>query len=297
MIREIAPAKINLYLHVGPLRPDRLHALESLFVFADAGDAVEVAPADDLSLSMSGPFAAPLCAEPVERNLVMRAARLLKAEAGVSAGAALSLDKRLPVAAGIGGGSSDAAAALRALIRLWKIDIPAADLRRLAFRLGADVPACLARRPVWVGGAGEILAASPTLPPLWVCLANPGVASPTGPVFRAFDAANPAPDAPQRPSIRGAGYRRVTSLMENSRNDLQPIAIAGEPVIQAVIERLAARSGALAARMSGSGATAFGLFSSADAARRAAREMNGRGWWSMSAKLSAADPSERCAEC
>lgn len=297
MIRETAPAKINLYLHVGPVRRDGLHALESLFVFADAGDMIEAAPSDDLSLKIKGPFAASLGGEPAERNLVIRAARLLQAETGASAGAALTLDKRLPVAAGVGGGSADAAAALRALVRLWRIDLSDAALRRLAFRLGADVPACLTRRPALVSGAGEVLSPGPALPPLWVCLANPGVATLTGPIFRAFDAANPAPPAPDKPSLAGAGYRQVTLLMENSRNDLQPIAIAGEPVIQTVLDRLAARPGALAVRMSGSGATAFGLYSSAAAARRAARDMKGQGWWSMSARICAAGPSERCAEC
>ncbi|MGD9799778.1 MAG: 4-(cytidine 5'-diphospho)-2-C-methyl-D-erythritol kinase [Parvularculaceae bacterium] len=289
MICEIAPAKINLYLHVGAVRRDGLHDLESLFVFTDAGDVVEAAPADGLSLAIAGPFAAPLAAEPVERNLVMRAARLLQAEAGVKEGAALRLDKRLPIASGIGGGSADAAAALRALIRLWRVTISPGDLSDLAFRLGADVPACLERRPVAVSGAGERVAAGPVLPPLWICLTNPCVAMPTGPVFRAFDAASAEPPTPLRVIPFGEGYQRVTGLMENSHNDLQAIAIAREPVVQTVIERLAACPGALAARMSGSGATVFGLFSSAAAAGRAARGMAGRGWWSMSAMLCAAD--------
>lgn len=294
MIREIAPAKINLYLHVGPARRDGLHALESLFVFADEGDVIEAAPAADLSLDIIGPFAGPLSAEPVERNLVMRAARKLKALCDVGAGARITLAKRLPIASGVGGGSADAAATLRALMRLWNIAPAPRELARLAFSLGADVPACLDRRPVLVGGAGEIVKPAPALPPLWVCLANPGVAMPTGPVFRAFDAENPAPAAPAAAPFSGAGYALVEGLFENSRNDLQPIAIWREPVIQTVIERLAARRGALGARMSGSGATAFGLFSSAAAAARAAQEMAGRGWWSMSAKIcSDRGPSQR----
>lgn len=298
MITEIAPAKINLYLHVGALRCDRLHDLESVFVFADGGDVLTAEEADTVSLELTGPFAGALAEGPVGNNLVMRAARLLKMKFGVEAGVRFVLDKRLPIASGVGGGSADAAAALRALVRLWRLDIPAAELRRLAFSLGADVPACLDRAPVRVSGAGEILSKGPVLPPLWACLANPLVPMPTGPVFRDFDAANPSPSRPAAVTSRGRGYPGVAELMENSRNDLEPIAIRRQYVIQTVIERLARRPGALAARMSGSGATVFGLFSSGAAARRAGREMAGRGWWSMSASLCASgrSPSERCAE-
>jgi 4-diphosphocytidyl-2-C-methyl-D-erythritol kinase len=291
MITEFAPAKINLYLHVGPLRRDRLHDLESLFVFADAGDILTAERGDGLSLRLTGPFAGALSSEKLENNLVMRAARLLKKSAGISAGARLVLDKRLPIASGVGGGSADAAAALRALVRLWRLDISAADLRRLAFLLGADVPACLARVPVRVSGAGEILSKGPVLPPLWVCLANPKVPMPTGAVFRAFDADHPNPARPARVIPAGRGYRAVTGLMENSRNDLEPIAIRRQSVIQNVIRRLSSRPGALAVRMSGSGATVFGLFSSAAAAKRAGQDMAGRGWWSMSAAICASEPS------
>lgn len=285
MITEIAPAKINLYLHVGALRRDRLHALESVFVFADAGDVVSAAPSSDLSLEIVGPFGAALAGEPVEKNLVMKAARLLRERAGVESGARLILDKRLPIASGVGGGSADAAAALRALIRMWRIDMPVSDLKRLAFTLGADVPACLDQRPVYVSGAGEVVEKGPILPPLWVCLANPATPMPTGPVFRAFDAANPAPPQPERRHPDGRRYLDVTRLMENSRNDLQPIAIRRNSVIQDAIDWLSRRPGALAARMSGSGATVFGLYSSAGAAARASREMAGRHWWSMSARI------------
>lgn len=285
MIVEVAPAKINLYLHVGGLRRDRLHDLESLFVFADAGDLVSVEPSHRLSLKIVGPFAAPLLREPAERNLVMRAARMLQERTGIAAGARILLDKRLPIASGIGGGSSDAAAALRALIRLWRVEISLSELKRLAFSLGADVPACLDRRPVYVGGAGETIAPGPVLPPLWTCLTNPNAPMPTGPAFRAFDAANPKPLNPLRVGVSGRDYAEITRLMENSRNDLEPIAIGRHCVIELAVGRMAGRPGALAARMSGSGATVFGLFSSAVAAQRAAQEMAGRNWWSMSARI------------
>ena len=291
MIAEIAPAKINLYLHVGPLRPDRLHALESLFVFADAGDVLTAEPDAQLSLELTGPFAGVLAREAVEDNLVMRAARILKAATGVKEGARLRLDKRLPIASGIGGGSADAAAALRALVRLWRLDLTPLELQRIAFKLGADVPACLHRRPIYVSGAGEMIAEGPVLPPLWICLANPGAPMPTGLVFAAFDRKNPAPRRPARPRSQGCGYRKVADLVQNSRNDLEPIAIERDSVIQTVVDRLAARPGAIAARMSGSGATVYGLFTSSAAAARAARKMAGRGWWSMSAGVCGADRS------
>jgi 4-diphosphocytidyl-2-C-methyl-D-erythritol kinase len=285
MIREIAPAKVNLYLHVGGLRRDRLHDLKSLFFFLDAGDLIEAAPAERLSLEIAGPFAAPLRREPVERNLVFRAARLLQQRAGVAAGARLTLVKHLPIASGVGGGSADAAATLRALVRLWDLSIAASDLRALAFRLGADVPACLEKAPVLVEGAGETIKPAPRLPPLWCCLANPLVPMPTGPIFRAFDAANPAPDAPRHPTLRPlASVADLTRILASSRNDLEPFAIARQSVVQAELTRLAAQPGALAARMSGSGATVFALFASAIAATRAATAMRGLGNWSLSAK-------------
>lgn len=289
MIAEIAPAKINLYLHVGARRPDRLHDLESVFVFVDGGDVVTAEAAEALTLELTGPFAGALARDPVENNLVMRAARRLKTEFSVAAGARLRLDKQLPIASGIGGGSADAAAALRALVRLWGLRVSGPDLHGLAFKLGADVPACLGRAPVRVSGAGEILSDGPDLPPLWACLANPGVPMPTGPVFRDFDAASPDPPAPNPVDFGVNRYQAVRALFENSRNDLEAIAIRRQSVIQTVIGRLASRPGALGARMSGSGATVFGLFTSAAAAARSRRDMAGRGWWAMSAQLCARD--------
>ncbi len=286
MIAAIAPAKINLYLHVGGVRRDRLHELKSLFLFADAGDVVSVEPARDLTLAIAGPFSAPLLKEPLERNLVMRAARLLQRETGVGAGARITLDKRLPIASGVGGGSADAAATLRALMKLWGLDLPAPRLAALAFALGADVPACLSLAPVLVAGAGERLQRAPKLPPLWVCLVNPGVAMPTGPVFRAFDAENPAPAPPQDPDFSGArGIGGLRALLAATRNDLEPYAAVRAPVIAQAIARLSAQPGALPARMSGSGATVFALFNARSAAARAATIMRAQGWWALDAQL------------
>lgn len=292
MVEEIAPAKINLYLHVGGLRRDRLHDLRSLFVFADGGDVIAAEPARDLSLAITGPFSAPLRREPPEKNLVLRAARALRAAAGVDAGARLTLDKRLPIASGVGGGSADAAATLRVLTKLWRLEIGDAALTKLAFALGADVPACLSRAPVLVSGAGERLARTPKLPPLSVCLVNTRVAMPTGPIFRAFDAANPAPPPPEDPAFEGlATLGGVAALLARSRNDLEPFAAARAPSVAQAIGALSRSPGALPARMSGSGATVFALFASRVSARRAAAAMRGRGWWSMDASLYGAGAS------
>jgi 4-diphosphocytidyl-2-C-methyl-D-erythritol kinase len=285
MIAEVAPAKVNLYLHVGPLRRDRLHDLASLFVFAKDGDVIRVEPAKTLSLRVEGPFANALKDLPPEKNLVFRAAQKLARAAGVTDGAAITLEKNLPVAAGVGGGSADAAAALRALIKLWRADIGDAALARLAFSLGADVPACLARAPVNVSGAGEILSRGPSLPPLWICLVNPRVEMPTGPIFRAFDKAVPAPQAPSCDPFRAVNYAMLRDAMARTRNDLEPFAVARAPLVREAIDALAAAPGAIAARMSGSGATSFALFSSREAASRAAASARSRGWWAMASAL------------
>lgn len=291
MICEFAPAKINLYLHVGPVRADGLHELRSLFAFVGDGDRVEAAPANALSLTIKGPFAHALSQEDADRNLVMRAARALRTAAGVDAGAAITLDKRLPVAAGIGGGSADAAAALRALVKLWNARISPDALARLAFSLGADVPACLDAQPVLVSGAGERRAAGPRLAPLYAALVNPLVAMPTGPVFRAFDRANPAPPTPAFAPFAIGGIDAVRALMSASRNDLEPFAAARAGQVAAVIDFLRRRPGAIGARMSGSGATAIAVFSDAQSAGRAARAARGRGWWATSAPVLTGAPS------
>ncbi len=285
MICEKAPAKINLYLHVGPIRPDGLHALRSLFVFTEDGDSIAVEKARDISLTIAGSAAGALEDLPPQKNLVWKAAELLRNECGVLEGAAITLEKKLPVAAGIGGGSADAAAALRALKKLWGIDISNEALAQLAFRLGADVPACLSAAPLSVAGAGEDLSPGPALPPLWACLVNPGVDMPTGPVFQAFDVANPSPAEPDAPPLDAASYDALRQLLSQTRNDLQPAAEAGAPEIAAVVAMLGQSDGALAARMSGSGATCFGLFTAAADAEGAASTARQFGWWAMASPL------------
>ena len=285
MIVETAPAKVNLYLHVGPVRRDGLHDLASLFVFTEDGDAIAAAPAPALSLQATGPFAPARSGLAPEDNLVWRAAALLRQACGVTQGAAITLKKNLPVAAGIGGGSADAAAALRALVKLWRLDISRDALSALAFRLGADVPACLERAPVNVSGAGETIERGPRLPSLWVCLVNPGVETPTGPIFRAFDRAHPKPAAPELAHLAPADSVALRAMMERTRNDLAPFAMRHAPVIGRVVAMLARAPGVIAARMSGSGATCFGLFASAAAAGRTARRARAKGWWAMASRV------------
>lgn len=284
--QEIAPAKINLFLHVGPLRGDGYHALESLFVFTEDGDRLYAEEASGIDLEIAGPFAAALAASAPCDNLVWRAALALRETAGVGKGAVLRLEKRLPVAAGIGGGSSDAAAALRVLRRLWRVDIDEAALGRIAFNLGADVPACLRREPVFVSGAGERVRRGPNLPPLWACLANPGVETPTGAVFEAFDRRYPNPRvARPAPLVAAVGCSEFSDYLQRTRNDLEPIVCERAPSVAIVRDFIASCPGCLLARMSGSGATVFGLFASPEAARRAARRSTARGWWSIATRV------------
>jgi 4-diphosphocytidyl-2-C-methyl-D-erythritol kinase len=284
----LAPAKINLYLHVVGRRPDGYHLLDSLVVFADVGDRLTAAPAAQLSLSVGGPEAATL-AGLGDDNLVLRAARALAA-AAPGRGAALDLDKRLPVAAGIGGGSSDAAAALRLLPRLWRLPPEAAALvPSLARTLGADVPACLAACPVWVGGVGEAIEPAAGLPPAGIVMANPRRALPTAEVFRARRGAFSSPGRFARMPRDVAG---LAAVLAERRNDLTDAAIALIPAVAAVLQRLGQLPGALLARMSGSGATCFALFATRDAALSAASALRADqpAWWVEGGALLSAPP-------
>lgn len=279
--RAFAPAKINLYLHVLGRRADGYHLLDSLVAFARCGDEVQAAPADALTLELAGPFAADLASEP--DNLVLRAARAMAGRYGVNAGAALRLVKNLPVASGIGGGSADAAAALRALARLWRIDDPP-GLMDLARSLGADVPACLDGRPCFVGGAGERIDPAPPLPGIGLVLANPRVALATPAVFGAR--AGPFSRA-ARFAAAPADARALVALLQARRNDLTAAATALVPAIGQVLDALAASPGCRLARMSGSGATCFGIYDDPAAARRAAARIAAAQprWWVQAAAL------------
>lgn len=254
-------------------RADGYHLLDSLVVFADVGDVVRAAPAAALTLGLDGPESAALRAEP--DNLVLRAARALAEAAGVPAWAALSLTKRLPVASGIGGGSADAAAALRALDELWGLGWGEARLAALGLRLGADIPACLASRACRMGGVGEVLSPAPRLPGCGLVLANPRVALPTPAVFKARQGG--FSDVARLP----AGWPDAVAMagdLAGLRNDLEGPAIALCPAIAGVLAAMRGLPGCLLARMSGSGATCFGLFVEPGAAARAAALLP-EAWW------------------
>jgi 4-diphosphocytidyl-2-C-methyl-D-erythritol kinase len=281
-IARAAPAKLNLYLHVTGKRADGYHLLDSLIAFASVHDTVTAREAADLTLALDGPFAANLSND--GDNLVLRAAKLLRARAGASKGAAIALIKRLPVASGIGGGSADAAATLRVLDELWGTGVPEDDLMALALELGADVPICLYGRAAFVGGIGEKVAASPPLPRAALLLINPGVAVSTAEVFRARSAAfSDADRFSDSPKDAGALVR----LLVERRNDLMPPAAALCPEISRVVGALVRTSGCLLARMSGSGATCFGIYESEAAARRAAADIaaNEPRWWVQATEL------------
>ena len=262
MLHEPAPAKVNLYLHITGRRADGLHLLESLVAFAEAGDVLHAEPADELGLELAGPFAGPLAGE--ADNLVLRAARALAPEQG----ARLVLEKNLPVAAGLGGGSADAAAALRLLSRLWGIDT---DLAPLAAGLGADAPVCLAGRTCGMAGIGERLTPLPDWPVPHLLLANPGVALATPAVF----GARRGPFRESRP------WPETLAELAGCANDLTEAAISLASDVGEVLDALAALEGALFARMSGSGATCFAAFADKDARDRARERLRADRprWW------------------
>ncbi len=281
---EFAPAKINLALHVTGRREDGYHMLDSLVAFAGIGDRVTARPAPSLSLSLTGPRADAIPAG--EENLVLRAARQLQAAMPRPPGAALLLDKRLPAASGLGGGSADAAAAVRALVRLW--GCAQVDAQAL-LPLGADVPVCLIGRPVRMRGIGELLSPCPALPPLWLVLANPGVETPTAAVFGALAERCNAPMPETLP--RWADAMDLAGWLAAMRNDLEAPARRLFPVIDDVLTALAVQPDCLLARMSGSGATCFGLFATPEAAASAARKLGATcpGWWVADAPVGTAE--------
>jgi 4-diphosphocytidyl-2-C-methyl-D-erythritol kinase len=272
---EFAPAKVNLTLHVLGRRPDGYHELESIVVFADVGDELTFAPGDALELATRGPTAA--AAGPEGDNLVLKAARLLAERVpGLQAGR-FTLDKQLPVAAGLGGGSSDAAAALRLLARANKIALDDARIAEAARLTGADVPVCLDPRPRVMRGIGEILSAPLALTPLPAVLVNPRVSVPTRDVFVKL-AAKPLSSPPSR--IAGEGSLSFDRIVAG-RNDLEPPAVAIQPVIAEVLAALRATAQCRLARMSGSGATCFALYATAGSAADAARSLSAAhpSWW------------------
>jgi len=277
-----APAKINLFLHVGDRRDDGYHALQSLVGFAETGDALELSPARELKLLIEGPFAGAL--EAGGDNLVLKAARALTAHAGIAGGAAITLTKNLPVASGIGGGSADAAAALRGLAGLWGLKLPQDELRAVAAGLGSDVPVCVSSGAQWMEGRGERLTALDPLPAMAMVLINPGVSVATPKVFAALGARH-GTGLPPPPQFAGAAS--LVAYLKDTANDLEAPARAIAPVIGEVLALLASQPGARLARMSGSGATCFALFDGDDDATAAARAIGEAHpqWWAVTTRI------------
>lgn len=283
-IELTARAKLNLYLHVLGRRADGYHELDSLVAFAAFGDRLTLAPAEDLRLEVEGPFANRLAG--TSDNLVLKAAHLLQARFNVAGGALIHLEKRIPVAAGLGGGSADAAAALNGLARLWGLPGRSEDLAALARELGADVPVCLDGRPAFIGGIGDRLEPAPPLPETGLVLANPRIPLPTPAVMAGRQGPFSAAARWSKPVREPEALAR---LLQHRRNDLTRAALALAPEIGEVLAALSALPGVLLARMSGSGATCFGLVRGRAEAEAAAEALRTEqpGWWILASWLDA----------
>lgn len=284
-----AAAKVNLFLHVGPVKPNGRHDLDSLVVFSSSeiGDGVTADLADGLSLEVTGPYAS--ASGETDDNLMLKAARALQAASGCERGARLWLDKRLPVAAGIGGGSSDAAGVLRLLTVLWDVD--PVHAAAVAPGLGGDVPVALEGVPALMRGEGEQVVPVGLTEPLPAVLVNPGALCPTGPVFRAYDTSGGGGEFALVENIpKELDTAALIRWLAVQRNDLEAPAIALVPMIGAALEALRAQRGVQLARMSGSGATCFALCESAGSARAVAAALKAQhpGWWVEACSLGAA---------
>jgi 4-diphosphocytidyl-2-C-methyl-D-erythritol kinase len=267
-----APAKINLFLHITGKRDDGYHTLQSLMAFMDIGDTLEFMMQDDFQLEVTGPFAGTLPAQ--NDNLIYKAARLLAAEYQVSVRGKITLTKNLPVASGIGGGSADAAAALKGLSKLWRLPEDPMRLRKIALTLGADVPACIYANTVWAEGIGDQLKRH-DMPVLHMVLVNPLVPVSTAAAFKNFN-------RPFSKRLVPPGDKTITiDDLKSYRNDLTEAAIAAAPVIKDVLAALEDTPGCLLHRLSGSGATCFGLYDSAATAGRASSALAAKykDWW------------------
>ena len=275
-VTAFAPAKINLTLHVTGRREDGYHLLDSLVAFADIGDEIEARAASEMSLSVSGPMSEGVPSD--SRNLMLKAAKLLDP----TGTAALSLTKHLPAASGIGGGSSDAAATLRALAELWDLPLPRTED---VLPLGADLPVCLYPAPQRMSGIGEKLERLPALPPCDILLVNPGVEVATPSIFKALTSRDNAPMPDVLPNWRSA--EGLAAWLHTQRNDLEPPACGLAPEISDALSALEATN-PLIARMSGSGATCFALFpansAKTDTALDAIQQAHPN-WWVKSGRI------------
>ena len=283
---ETARAKVNLTLHIKGKRSDGYHELESLVVFADVCDELVFTPASEDSLSLEGPFAGLVDGE----NLVLKAKRAVASWLGVAISGHFRLKKNIPVAAGLGGGSSDAAAAIRALFRTYDSASNAKTFIKQSAAIGADVPVCLQNSAAWMCGLGERVTPVSGLTPLPALLVNPRIKLSTASVFKTLNA------KPLQPEVAGPppsfpGWKNpveAAAWLKEGRNDLEAPAIALEPAVERVLDTLRRLDGCLLSRLSGSGPTCFGIFSSQHTAEEAAREIERSypNWWVQATTLS-----------
>ena len=279
MISMLAPAKVNLYLHVVGKRTDGYHLLDSLFVFADYGDKITIEPDDHLSLTILNSDLS--CGED---NIIIKATRKLADFLGKEPNVQIVLEKNLPIASGIGGGSTDAAATLLGLIQLWQVQIEKTDLMKIALELGADVPSCIEKIPVQVSGIGEKLAPAPAVPKLPMILVNPNKPVSTPMIFKTrapvFSEAMPFVEPVKE-------IDEFIDELKKRHNDLQPTACQIEPAVQDVLNELFACPLTLFNQMSGSGGTCFGLFKTSIDAEKTADLIKSRhpDWWVQTTKM------------
>jgi 4-diphosphocytidyl-2-C-methyl-D-erythritol kinase len=284
-LRYFAPAKINLYLHVTGQRPDGYHELDSVVIFAPIGDDVWVSPGEDMTLEIIGPEAQALQGFEVSENLVFRAAQMLAEQYKVTTGAAITLNKVLPVASGIGGGSADAAATLNALVDFWKLKPTDDELAELALALGADVPVCLKSRPQRMTGIGEKLHETPTMPNGYLVLVNPRIRQSTPEVFAELHCGKWQVSGYTSALPSDLDFYSFVSELKSRANDLEQAAIRLAPVIEQVLAVVGAQANCRLARMSGSGSTCFGLFQRIEEAEAAATKIRRLqpDWWVQTA--------------
>ena len=283
MISFLAPAKINLYLHVLNKLDTGYHTLDSLVIFSDFSDQVDVWPSNQIELEIKGPFATALTNG--SQNIVLRAAKELQAYLGVSFGAKIVLNKKIPVAAGLGGGSSDAAATIKALLKLWRVDFEKRDISVMALELGADVPVCLFSQPSFVGGVGEKIYPILSFPPVHIVLINPRIEVPTGQIFSNYK--GPFNQSARFEIAPKTAEELVRFLKDKGSNDLVKPAIEIAPEIEMALNFLNSDVNCKFANMSGSGATCFGIYLNFFHANEAFKKCKKAypNWWAVSTKL------------
>jgi 4-diphosphocytidyl-2-C-methyl-D-erythritol kinase len=275
-LRLFAPAKINLFLHITGKQADGYHTLQSMMGFVDVGDDLTFSKHDSLYIDVKGPFAGEL--EDPKDNLVYKAARHLAEQYKVPLCGKIVLTKNLPVAAGLGGGSADAAATLKGLVKLWDLPEEPHRLQKIALGLGADVPACLYKKLVWAEGVGEKMTPLPEMPGIHFVLANPLIPTPTAEVFKKFRSRF---STPLQFSVRRKSSAAWIADLKIYHNDLTDAACAVTPAIRDVLDSLSGTTGCQLSRLAGSGATCFGIYGSAEAAKTAANDLRARhpSWW------------------